>query len=146
MFGILKNLRTLDFYQKNSVLTLTINKEKVDYKIFAVFVLNAKKEDDGGYVYNIYRNEFSSDADFEGWITEAETRSVITTTTDVAIDDDILTLVTVCEDFENSRLVIMARSRRQDEVFATEDTSAFVSKNPKYPKKWYEVRNIKYPF
>jgi len=123
-----------------------LNNKTVDYKIFAVFVLNSKAEDDGGYVYNIFRKEFASLEDFDFWVAEARQRSVVTATTDVLPEDNILTLVTGCDDFEDARLIVMARSAREDEVLNHTDETATISKNPKYPKKWYENRNIAYPF
>lgn len=146
MFGTLDNLRTLSFYKEHSLLNLTEGDKSTDYKIYAVLVLNSSKKDDGGYVYNIYRNEFLVEEDFEIWVDEAKQRSVINTGVDVGSQDKILTLVTECEDFHNARLVIMARSERDGEVLSNKATEATVNSKPKYPKKWYNERNINYPF
>lgn len=146
MFGTLEKLRTLSFYKQNSLLSFTTSKGETDYKIYAVFVLNAAKEDDGGYIYNIYRNEFYGEEDFNNWVNEAKIRSVINTGIDVNIQDNILTLVTSCDDFENARLVVMARSERVGETLSSDSLTATVNAKPRYPKKWYQDRSIEYPF
>lgn len=146
LFSVLEKMRTLKFYKQNSVLKLTDKDSEIDYIVYAVFVLNAKLEDDGGYIYNIYRNTFASKRDFDSWCAEAKEKSVITTNVDVDETDSIITLVTQCDDFENARLVVMARSVRPGEEPFSLSEKAVANKNPRYPKKWYSERNIKYPF
>lgn len=146
MFADLKKLRSVDFFKENSLVTLSTQKGNINYKIYAIFVLNASKKDDGNYIYNIYRDRFVYETDIVQWSDNAKKRSVITTETDVKMEDKILTLVTDCDDFENSRLVVMARSYREGEYITAFDSSAKVNSNPLYPKKWYSVRNITYPF
>ena len=146
MFGELKKLRSLDFYKQNPTIEFsTLYKESV-YKIYAVFVLNASAKDDGGRVYNIYRQNFGNKADFDNWTAEAYSRSLILTDVDVEMGDDIITLVTCSSDFENSRLVVMARGLREGEAPEVDTSKATVAANPKYPKIWYENKGIKYPF
>lgn len=146
MLSILHNLRQLDFYKENSVIILSNAKKAVKYKIYAVFVLNSSKAQDGGNIYNIYKKDFSDENKFDKWVNEARLRSVINTGVDVCTDDKILTLVTACEDFENARLVVMARSERDSETLTSFTENPKVNPKPKYPKKWYEDRNIPYPF
>lgn len=146
MFSVLDNLRTLNFYKQNSLISFTDAESMVQFKIYAVFVLNAKIEDDGGHIYNIYRKSFTDETDFGYWVAEAKSRSIINTGVEVNIEDKILTLVTSCEDFENARLVVMARSQREEEELTANAPTARVNENPIYPKKWYSVRNIEYPF
>ena len=146
LFGSLEKLRSLNYYKNNSMLTFYSEAGEINYKIYAVFVLNGAKEDDGGYIYNIYQNDFNSDWDFNQWVAEAKERSIINTNIQVESQDRILTLVTGCDDFENSRLIIMARSERNDEVLTPLNSAATANSRPRYPKKWYETRNIIYPF
>lgn len=146
LFSILEKLRTLSFYKQNSVFSLADKDGETDYIIYAVFVLNAKIKDDGDYIYNIYRNNFTSKNAFNNWCAEAKERSVIATNVDVAESDSIVTLVTGCDDFENARLVVMARSVREGEKSSYLSKKAEANKNPRYPKRWYRERNIKYPF
>ena len=143
MFGQLKKLRELKFYKNNPTVEFTVLNRKGTYKIYAVFVLNSKAKDDGGYIYNIYRNEFSSDAAFDEWVAEAKQRSLVNTSVDVKNGDDILTLVTCSDDFKDSRLVVMARKTRKGESKTVDISSARLNKNPKYPKAWYKAKDAK---
>lgn len=143
MFGSLKKLRSLDFYKQNPTVNFsTIHGNGGIYKIYSIFVLNADKNDDGGSIYNIYRKEFHNDYDFELWRDEALKRSVLKTNVDVNMNDDIITLVTCCDDFENARLVIMARKTRDGESESVDTSSATLNENPRYPLRWYEDRGI----
>lgn len=146
MFSALQKLRSLGFYNQNSVLSFTCNGIETEYKVFAVFVLNAAKKDDDGRIFDIYRNEFNERESFENWIADAKKRSVIESNVDVGLQDDILTLVTSCEDFPNARFVVMARSEREQEIVSSDFPVAHASEQPQYPKKWYDVRDIEYPF
>ncbi len=146
MFSTLHNFRQLDFYKNNSVILLTQGNKQVKYKIYAVFVLNSSKEQDGDNIYDIYRTDFANEKSFDSWVDDAKQRSVINTAVEVDVNDKILTLVTSCDDFEGARLVVMAKSQNGSQNITAQTDSPSVNSNPKYPKKWYEVRNITYPF
>lgn len=143
MFGSLKKLKNVNFYKENSMIELTVNDVKSYYRIYAVFVLNAKKQDDNGYIYNIYRQDFINKNDFENWVDEAMRRSIIDTNVSVDSDDDILTLVTCSNDFENARLVVQARKLGDSEEKTDENYAAKTNSKPLYPQKWYDERGIK---
>ncbi len=146
MFGQLKKLRSLDFYKKNPTIEFSTLYSEGTYQIYSIFVLNASKEDDGGNIYNILGQDFTSESAFNSWVTDAYSRSIINTTVDVNLGDDIITLVTCTEDFPNARLVVMARKTRENENPTVNTQSAAVNPNPKYPRRWYEHRGLKYPF
>ena len=146
MFGSLKKLKGLDFYKQYPTLEFTTLYEKHTYKIYSVFILNSLKSDDGGYIYNVYREKFNSEDDFNSWSEEAFERSIINTGVDVKYGDDILTLITCSEDFPKARLVVMARKVRDNESGIVDTKNATVNAKPRYPKKWYEHRGIDYPF
>ena len=57
--------------------------------------------------------------------------------------DNIITLVTCTSDFENARLIIMARETREGENPEVDTSLANVNPNPRYPKIWYTKRGIK---
>ena len=146
MFGSLKKLKSLDFFKQHATLEFSTLYEKNIYRIYAVFILNATKADDDGYIYNIYRKNFKTEADFYYWTDEAFDRSVINTGVDVEFGDDILTLVTCSNDFPNARLIVMARKVRDDEPQTFNTDNCTVNSNPRYPKKWYEHREMEFPF
>ena len=65
---------------------------------------------------------------------------------DVVPEDEILSLVTCCYDFENARLVVMARRVRDGEDPTVDTASARENKSARFPKKWYEVKKKEYPY
>lgn len=146
MFGTLGKLRNLNFYKENYRLNFSDGKSEEEYAVYAVFVLNSKREQDDGNIYDIRMNDFADAARVDGWVSDAQERSVINTNIDVNKYDKIITLVTTCDDFEDARLVVMARCVREGETLSITNDRATPNPTPKYPKKWYTDRNIKYPF
>ena len=145
MFGSLKELRSLPFFREHSTVELTTENKKTVYKIYAIFVLNARKADDGGYIYNLFRKNFRDDDDFRVWVDEAKQRSLIRTDLEVSMDDSLITLVTCANDFENARLVVMARELHEDES-ASDPSTAVPNPSPRYPKRWYDDKKQSYPY
>ncbi len=146
MFSILEKYRNLKFYKENYKLSFCNGEKNHDYIVYAVFVMNSKASQDGGNIYDIRFNDFSDERAVSDWISDAKERSIIKTEIDVTKYDKIITLVTTCEDFEDARLVVMARQVRSGEMLSSINRKATPNTNPKYPKIWYENRNIKYPF
>lgn len=146
MFANLVKYKSLNFYKQHPTVDFSTLYGKSTYKIYAAFVLNASKADDNGYVYNIYRNKFSDEEDFNGWYSEAAERSIINTGVDVEYGDNIITLVTCDYDFENARFVVMARETRSDENETTDTSRASTNASPRYPKRWYDDRGLEYPY
>lgn len=143
MFGSLKKLRNLSFYKENSTIELTLYGKKSVYRIYSLFVLNASKKDDEGYIYNIYRQNFLNDEDFFSWVSEAKERSIINTNVEVLPEDDILTLITCAGDFDNARLVVMAKKLKNSDNQSPQNSDAHTNTDPRYPAKWYNDRGIK---
>ena len=143
VFGNLKKLRNIGFFKQHSTLKLSLLDSTDTYKIYAVFVLNSKKEDDGGYIYNLYRKNFLNETDFSNWIDEAKKRSVINSNVEVDYGDSILTLITGCDDFDDARLVVMAKKIDSSEKADFETAHAYANHKPLYPEKWYTERGLK---
>ena len=116
------------------------------YKIYSVFVLNASREDDNDYIYNISRKNFLNEEDFNSWSDEAYERSLINTGVEVEYGDNIITLVTCVYDFDDARMVVMARETREGEDTEVDTSAAAANPSPRYPKRWYDDRGIDYPF
>ncbi len=147
MFGELKKLRELNFLREHPTVEFTTLYTKNDvYKIYAVFLLNSKKKDDQGKIYNIYKNSFTNQTDFDTWYNEALQRSFFNTGVDVNMNDEFLTMVTCASDFTDARLVVMARKVRDGESPEVDASNIVLNKNPRYPKAWYDYRGQKYPF
>ncbi|MBR6573301.1 MAG: class B sortase [Clostridia bacterium] len=143
MFGTLQKYRKLDFYKSNPTFKLTTLYGQYEYRIFSVMVMNATSKDDNNYIYNFVASDFENQGVFESWIYEAQERSLITTTVDVKKNDDILTLVTCSEDFNNSRFVVMARKTRVNETEPVDVSGAKLNPNPRYPQAWYDKKGLK---
>lgn len=146
MFADLTKYRSLSFYRQNPTIEFSTLYKKSIYKVYAVFVLNASKADDNGYIYNISRQNFASDEDFENWSGEAYERSLINTGVDVTKEDNIITLVTCVYDFDDARLVVMARETREGESETADTSFSKANPSPRYPKRWYDDRGAAYPF
>ncbi len=144
MFASLKKLRNLNFYKGNPTITLSTVKEDSTYVIYAVFLLNAVRAHDKDYIYDINKSSFSDADDFNLWRDEALERSIINTGVTANYGDDILSLVTCAYDFDDARLVVMARKLHKDEKVSTEN--AKVNGKPRYPKRWYDERKLNFPW
>ncbi len=146
MFGKLKLFRDADYYDTDHTITLTtVNGEK-KYVVFSTFLLNAVREDDNNYIFNIYKTAFATEEEFNEWIAEAKDRSLVDTGIDVNFSDSILTFVTCCDDFDDARLIIMARELHEDEVGTLDTSIATENPDPRYPKIWYDDRKLEYPY
>ncbi len=140
MFAPLKKLRNLKFLQENPTVTVSTAKQDSTYLIYAVFLLNATPSYDDDYIYDINKSTFSTENQFNSWRDEAYERSIIKTDVNVEYGDEILSLVTCAYDFDDARLVVMARKLHDGE---TPDLSAArVNGNPRHPKRWYDERNL----
>jgi len=132
MFGTLEKFKGLNYYKYHSTIKLSTLYKNAEYKIFSVFILNTGLQEDSNYVYNIYKQQFTDSNDFDLWINEAYERSLIDTGVDVNIDDRFLTLVTEVNDFENAKLVLMAREKRdKNDTAFTSPASPKTNPNPK---------------
>ena len=92
------------------------------WKVYAVFLTNSKAEHDNGYIFNYIFTNLSSDDKFKEYISEIDQRKLYSTGVDIRPDDKILTLSTCNYDWDEQRLVVVARLVREGED-ASVDTS-----------------------
>lgn len=148
MFTNIRKYAKLDYYKEHPIIQLITPEGMVEYKVFAAMVMNAVPEDDNGYLYPFMQTDFTRQRDFINWIEEAYQRSIIQTPVDILPDDRILTLSTCGYEFENQRFVVMARQVRtldgESRDVAVNDARR--NPNPRYPKKWYDTKKMKYPW
>ncbi len=145
MFGSLLEYTNLNYYRENPVIDFDTLYGQGEYKIFAVFITNALKEQDDGYVFNYRQNTFGSDSNFLNWIENVKVRSLINTDVDVIATDEILTLSTCSYEFEEARTVVMARKIRDGESRHTDTLAARKNKTPLYPQAYYDKNGGKKP-
>jgi sortase, SrtB family len=113
MFHDLRYFQEADTYSKSSLISFNTIYGEYNWKVFATFPANT--ETSQGYVFDYLKTDFASDTDFMSFITEVQARSLFKTSVDVQASDHIITLSTCAYDFENERLVVMARMVRPGE-------------------------------
>ncbi len=148
MFTNIKKYAKLDFYKKHPIIQLITPDGMVEYKVFAAMVMNAVPQDDNGYLYPFMQTDFTRQRDFIDWIEEAFQRSIIQTPVDILPNDRVITLSTCGYEFKNQRFVVMAREVRvlEGETSEVAVDEAKLNPNPRYPKKWYDTKKLKYPW
>lgn len=148
MFTNIKKYAKIDYYKEHPIIQLITPEGMIEYKVFAAMVMNAVPQDDNGYLYPFMQTDFTRQRDFINWIEEAFERSLIHTPVDILPDDRILTLSTCGYQFKNQRFVVMARQVRvlEGETSVVAVDEAKLNPNPRYPKKWYDTKKIKYPW
>ena len=145
MFGSLKKYRNLNFYKQNPFVELYFDDQAQNYVVFSVMLLSSSA-DDNGDVYKPYKSHFSNQGEFDVWLKETTSRSLINTTVPAEYGDEFLTLVTVANDFDGARLVVMAKKISEWDKQHTDVSGAAVNAKIKYPKIWYATRGLEYPY
>lgn len=137
IFGMLEEYRDIDGFKRAPVIECnTIYGDNL-WLVCGVFISNSQAEQDNGYVFP-YNFIDCSDQKFAEYIVELEKRSFYDTGVDLAVTDKILTLSTCCYDFEDARLVVVARLLRDGESVSVDTSKAVKNPNPKGPQAWYD--------
>lgn len=137
MFGTLKKYTDINFYKQHPIIDFTTLYIDADYKVFSVFITNTLPEHDNGNVFNYRLSEFNTDEEFLNFVAQVQARSIITTGVEVTAEDELLTLSTCTYEFDDARLVVMARKVRDGEESVTDTSAAKVNTSPLYPQIWY---------
>ena len=135
IFGMLEEYRDIDGFKKAPVIECNTIYGDFKWVVCGVFISNSKPKDDNGYVFP-YNFIDCSDQDFAEYIVELEKRSFYDTGVDLAVTDKILTLSTCCYDFNDARLVVVARLLREGESVSVDTSKAVVNIDPKGPQAW----------
>lgn len=144
MFGSLKKYRNINFYKQNPTIELYYGNTKESYVIFSVMLVSSYK-DDAGSIYNPSKSHFADKKEFDLWYQESQARSLINTKISAKETDKFLTLVTLTDDFEGARLVVLAKKiTKSNDNFDT--SKAVVNGKIKYPKIWYTKNGLEYPY
>ena len=146
IFGMLENYRGIeDGFARAPVIECNTIYGDHTWFVYAAFLTNAKEKDDNGYVlpYNFID---IGDAKFQSYIEEIDKRKFYTTGVDIAPTDKILTLSTCAYDFDDARLVVVARERRPGESLNVDVSKAYYNQNPKYPQAWYDINKKTNPY
>ncbi len=146
MFGTLKRYKNVNFYKENPIIKLKTLYDDSKYKIFAIMITGATPEQSGDYTFDYRTTAFASQNDFLEWIQQVKSRSIINTGIDVQAEDRIITLSTCTGEFDDARLVIMARRVRTGEYSDIDETLVSVNSSPRYPQAYYDKKGIENPY
>ncbi len=140
-FAGLVSYKNLDFFKEHPTIQFDSLFEKKTWKIAAVFITNGSTESDNGYFFD-YTFNHCSDACFAEYIEELKKRSLYETGVDIEPTDTLLTLSTCTYEYNDARLVVVARQVRKGE--SPEVNTAFADykkTEPKYPDSYYQNPN-----
>lgn len=144
MFGDLKKYRNVNFYKSNPFVKLYYGEKTETYAVFAVMLVSSI-DNDAGQIYKPYKSHFANETEFNSWLDETKKRSIINTSVEIKSGENLLTLVTVADDFDGARLVVMAKQVLDFDVEQIEVITASFNPKPKYPKIWYDNKGLEYP-
>lgn len=137
-FAELLNYRSLDFFKKHPVIQFDSLFEKKLWKIYAVVITNGSTESDNGYFFDFTFNH-CSDACYEEYIEEIDKRKLYDTGVDLLPTDTIITLCTCTYEYDDARLLVIARMVRDGENPEVDVNLASMKSTPvKYPDSYYK--------
>lgn len=145
IFGMLENYKEIDGFKSAPVIECNTIYGDYTWFVYAVFITNAYERDDNGYVlpYNFID---IGEGQFEDYIAEIDKRKLYTTGVDINASDKILTLSTCSYEFDDARLVVIARLKRAGESASVDTSKAIKNPNPKYPQAWYDAYKKNNPY
>ena len=138
IFGMLENYREINGFRQAPVIECNTIYGDFTWFVYAVFISNAEKEDDNGYVFP-YNFIDLDEGNFMRYLEQVDARKLYTTGVDITPSDKILTLSTCAYDFDDARLVVVARQRREGESIAVDTSKAYKNEDPRYPQAWYDA-------
>ena len=109
MFGTLKNLLTVEWWQKENhkFITTFSNESKITWQIFSGYTIPAES-----YYLSTY---FSSKKSYQKFLATIKKRSIYSFDTNITTNDQILTLST-CKNDHNIRIVVHAKKIKEESL------------------------------
>lgn len=136
-FAALHNYKNINFFKENPIILYDSLFEKHEWKIYAVFITNGSTESNDGYFFDFTFDQ-CSDTCFEEYIEELDKRKLYETGVDILPTDKLLTLCTCTYEFDDARLVVVARMVREGESVKVDTSKAkYKSTAVKYPDCYY---------
>ncbi len=145
MLGNLVYYRTPKGYLKAPLIEFNTLYHNYKWKIFAVMLTNGEKEQDNGYLFNYMFANLSSEEVLDSYLGEIKQRSLYYPEVDIALSDKFLTISTCVYDFDEARLIILARMVRPGESTAVSGR-VFGNENPRYPQAYYDNLKLVNPY
>lgn len=146
MFGKLESYKEIDGFKAAPLIDFQTLYADYKWKIYAVFITNGELYNKDDHIFNYFFNNLSSNESFESYIEQLNQRKLYSTGVDINPKDKILTLSTCCYDFDDARLVVVARMVRPGENVGVNTSLAVQNKNPRYPQAWYSAKGLSNPY
>lgn len=146
LFACLEQYLTLEGYKKAPVISYNTLYQDLDFKIIATIITNINPEDDNGYVFPYYWTTLNSAINYTAYLNQLSQRSLYDTGVGVLPTDRILTLSTCYDEFEDARLVVVARLVRPGESVEVNTAKAVENSNPRFPQAYYDEHGKANPF
>lgn len=156
MFSDLEKYQDIEFYKSSPVIDFATVNGMEKWKVYAVFITNAKAEEDNGYIFN-YIYPYMDGENFDGFINEVNKRRLYATDVDINDDDNMLVLSTCIRSLDiyskgtrtykaDARLVVLARKVRTGESESVNTDAVTANPSPKYPQLWYDKNGTTNPY
>ena len=146
IFGALDAYKSIDGFRKAPTISFNTLYADYNWKIAAVILTNAVPADDNGYVFNYYFNQLSSDEKKTEYFAALKERSLYDTGVDLLPSDKLLTLSTCSHEFDDARLVVVARLVRPGESSETDTSLASLNASVHYPQVYYSKKKQTNPY
>ena len=146
MFTNLREYATIEGFKKAPLIEFNTLYGDYAWKVYAVFITNGSANADNGNLFDYTFPNLATVENYGQFIAEVNQRKLYDTGVGIQQTDKILTLSTCTYEFDNARLVVIARQVRPGE--STEVDTSLVAKNtnPRYPQAWYDEQGIKNPY
>ena len=140
-FAPLHKYKSLDYFKKHPTIQFDSLFEKKTWKIYAVVITNGSVDSDSGYFFDFTFNH-CSDKCYEEYIQEIDKRKLYDTGVDILPTDKIVTLCTCTYEYDDARLIVIARMVRDGENPEVDTSLADYKSTPiKYPDAYYKNKN-----
>lgn len=137
-FAALANYKSIDYFKKHPVIQFDTLFEKHQWKVYAVILTNGSVDSNDGYFFD-FTFDNCSDACFEEYIEELDKRKLYETGVDLLPTDKLITLCTCTYEYDDSRLIVIARMVRDGESAEVDTKLAKFKESPvKYPESFYD--------
>lgn len=146
IFACLDQYTTLEGYKKAPVISFNTIYQDYNFKVIATMITNINPEDDNGYVFNYFWTNLNTSLNYSAYLNQLSQRSLYDTGVDVLPTDKLLTLSTCCNDFDDARLVVVARLVRPGESLDVDTSRAVENENPRFPQAYYDEEGKTNPY
>lgn len=146
MFADVTKYRSLDFYKQVPLIDFNTIYVDYQYKVIGAYITNVSSSQDNGKVFDYLKLDLSSEAEFDAYVQEVQKRSLFLTGVDVNASDHLLSLSTCVWDFDDARMVLVARRVRPGESAQVDLSQARYNPKPYFPQAYYDAQGKPNPW